>query len=121
MASISGRVRKCTCRLSWRLLGMASMRWIRALCAGSSNDTNRKKERTAVRRRLRVLALAPRFASRSVRNAPMSGASRSSSARADGGLRSRACANVNSSRNVSLYDAIVLALTLRWRMSRSVK
>jgi hypothetical protein len=69
--SISGRVRKCTCRLSWRLFGMASTRWISALCAGSSNDTNRKKERIAVKRRLRVLALAPRFVSRSIKNAPM--------------------------------------------------
>ena len=32
----------------------------------------------------------------------MNGASRSSSPRADGDLRSRVCANVNSSRNVSL-------------------
>ena len=31
---------------------------------------NRKKERMAARRRLRVLALAPRFVSRSIRNAP---------------------------------------------------
>ena len=73
-----------------------------ALWAGSSNDTKRKKERMAVRRRLRVLTLAPRPISRSVRNAPTKGASRSLSARADGGLRSRACANVNNSRNVSL-------------------
>lgn len=43
----------------------------------------------------------------------MNGASRSSSAKTDGGFRDRACANLNSSRNVSLQDAIVLALTLR--------
>jgi hypothetical protein len=48
---------------------------------------------------LRFLALAPRFVSRSIRNAPMNGASRSSSARSEGDLQSRACANVNSSRN----------------------
>src|SRR5206468_6942159 len=56
---------------------MASTRWISALCAGSSKDTNLKKDRMAVRRRLRVFALAPRFTSRSVRNAPMNVASRS--------------------------------------------
>jgi hypothetical protein len=52
---------------------------ISALCAGSSKDTNLKKDRMAVRRRLRVFALAPRFTSRSVRNAPMNVASRSAS------------------------------------------
>ncbi|MDA9536887.1 hypothetical protein ACM41_11495, partial [Bradyrhizobium sp. CCBAU 21362] len=30
--------------LSWRLLGIASTRWISALCAGSSKDTNLKKD-----------------------------------------------------------------------------
>ena len=48
------------------------------------------------------LTPAPRFVSRSARNAPMNGASRSSRVSSDGGLRSRACANVNNSRNVSL-------------------
>jgi hypothetical protein len=68
------------------LLGIASTCWIIALCAGSSNDTNRKKERMAVRRRLRILMAAPRFVSRSARNAPIKGASRSPSDKADGGL-----------------------------------
>jgi hypothetical protein len=45
IASISGRVRKCTCRLSCRLLVIARTRWMSALWAGSSNDTKRKKER----------------------------------------------------------------------------
>jgi hypothetical protein len=54
-----------------------------------------------VRRKLRVLAPAPRFVSRSARNALIKGTSRSSRARSEGGLWSRACANVNSSRNVS--------------------
>jgi hypothetical protein len=35
---------------------MASTRWISALCAGSSKDTNLKKDRMAVRRRLRLRA-----------------------------------------------------------------
>src|SRR5262249_49946869 len=76
----------------------------KALWAGSSKDAKRKKERMAVRRRLRVLTLAPRLVSRSARNALMKGASRSLSSRDDGALRSLFCANVNSSRNVSLYD-----------------
>ena len=75
---------------------------MRAPWAGSSKDTKWKKERMVVRRRLRVLMPAPRLVSRSARNAPMKGASRSSSARAEGGLQSLVCANVNSSRNVSL-------------------
>jgi transposase len=70
---------------------------------------------------LHVSALAPRFVSRSVRNAPMNGHPNRRVVSADGGLRSRACANVNSSRNVSLYDAIVLALTLRWRRCRQTR
>ena len=81
---------------------LASTRWISALCAGSSKDTNLKNDRMTVRRRLRVFALAPRFTSRSVRNAPMNVASRSASVRADGDFRSRTCENMNSSRNVSL-------------------
>lgn len=87
--SISARVRKCTWRLSCRLLGIASTRRIRALCAGSSTDTNRKKERMAVRRRLRVVTPTPRFISRSVKNVPMKGASSSSSVSADGALKPR--------------------------------
>jgi hypothetical protein len=63
--------------------------WISELCAGSSKDTNLKKERMTVRRRLRVFALAPRFVSRSVRNAPMNVAPRSGGVRADGDLRNR--------------------------------
>jgi hypothetical protein len=73
-----------------------------ALLAGSSKDTKRKKELIAVRRRLRVLMLAPRFFSRSSRNALTKDASRSSSTKAEGGLRSRACAKRNNRRNVSL-------------------
>src|SRR5262245_8040680 len=49
-----------------------------------------------------LLTPAPRFVPRSARNALMKDASRSSNARAEGGLRSLVCANVNSSRNVSL-------------------
>ena len=44
--------------LSSRLLGIASTRWMCALYAGSSKAANRKKDRIAVRRRLRVRALA---------------------------------------------------------------
>jgi hypothetical protein len=75
---------------------------MRALRVGSSKDTKRKKERMAVRRRLRVLVLVPRFFSRSSRNAPTKRTSRSSRTKAEGDLRSRACAKANNSRNVSL-------------------
>ena len=100
--SISGRIRKCTCRLSWRLLGMASTRWISALCAGSSNDTNRKKERMAVRRRLQVLALAPRFVFKIDQECTYERCIQVAQCQIRRGLAEPCCANVNSSRNVSL-------------------
>ena len=49
----------------------------------------------------------------------MNGAPRSLSARSEGNSHSRACANVNSSRNV--FPGRVLALTLCWRRASSVK
>jgi hypothetical protein len=70
--------------------------------SGFLEGHERKKERMVVRRILRVLIGEPRFVSRSSRKALMKGAARSSSARSDGGLRSRDRAYVNNSRNVSL-------------------
>jgi hypothetical protein len=66
-----------------------------------------------VRRKLRVRTLALRFVSRSARNALMKGASGSSRAKADGGLMEpRLCKREQQPERV-LWDAIVLALTLR--------
>ncbi|BBU33329.1 hypothetical protein BTHE68_70630 (plasmid) [Burkholderia sp. THE68] len=94
---------------------------MRAPYVGSSNERYRKNERMAVRRRLRVQTLTPRAISKSARNVLMYGASRSSRVKAEGGLRSFVWANLSNSRNVSLYDAIVLLLALRCCISRIVK
>jgi hypothetical protein len=68
---------------------------------GSSNAAYRKKERMAVRRRFRVRTEADLFVSRSSRNAPMKGASKSRSVNCDGDLPRRVCANANRSLKVS--------------------
>lgn len=81
---------------------MASTRWISALCAGSSKDTNLKKDLMAVRRRLRVFAAGAavyfeigeeRADERCIQIGKRQG---------PWDFRSRTCANMNSSRNVSL-------------------
>lgn len=83
-----------------------------ALCAGSSNAAYREKERMAVRRRFRARTEADLFVSRSSRNAPIKGASKSRSVNCDGDLPRRVCANANRSLKVSRLEAIVLELHL---------
>lgn len=79
------------------------------MCAGSSKDTNLKKDLMAVRRRLRVFALTLRFTSRSVRKVPMNVASRSERVRADGDFRAALCEHEQQPERVCVGGGRVAA------------
>jgi hypothetical protein len=81
-------------------------------CEGSWNAAQRKKERMAVRRTLRLLALLPRCFSRSSRNAQTNGASISESSKLEGGLCRCFCAKFGSKRKVSGSDSVWAGLPL---------
>lgn len=73
----------------------------RAVCRplkGHEPEERADSDQTQVAR----LRAVSRFAARSVRNGPMNVASNSTGVWADGGFSNRTCANMNSSRNVSL-------------------
>jgi hypothetical protein len=67
-----------------RLVGMAGTRAMSAACSGCRSAANRNNEWIAASRALRLRALLPRACSRWSRNAPISGASRSSKSKWDG-------------------------------------
>jgi hypothetical protein len=92
-ASTSARVRKAICLRAYRLLGIASTRWICEDLAGISKAAKLKNERMAASRILRLRAVMPRLFCNSSRNALMNGASISSNATRAGGICNRFRAN----------------------------